>query len=160
MNVNIICVGKLKENFWREACAEYLKRLQGCCKASVVELSESRLPQNPSEAEIAAALSAEGRAMREYLERKKTLNIAMCVEGEQISSEELSEKLQWAGITGTGTVNFYIGSSFGISKDIKKSCDLKLSVSKMTLPHQLCRVVLLEQIYRAFSIAAGTKYHK
>ena len=142
MNVNVVCVGKLKEQFWRDACAEYLKRLGGFGKAAVVELPESKLSQEPSEAEIRAALNAEGRLMQPYLSDKKALQIALCVEGRQLSSEELSEKLESAGVSGLG------------------SCGLRLSISKMTLPHQLCRVVLLEQVYRAFSISAGSKYHK
>ena len=160
MNVNVVCVGKLKEQFWRDACAEYLKRLGGFGKAAVVELPESKLSQEPSEAEIRAALNAEGRLMQPYLSDKKALQIALCVEGRQLSSEELSEKLESAGVSGLGSVNFYIGSSFGLSEDVKRACGLRLSISKMTLPHQLCRVVLLEQVYRAFSISAGSKYHK
>lgn len=160
MNVNIICVGKLKEKYWRDACAEYLKRLGGFGKAMVIELTEARLPSLPSQGEIRAALSYEAKQMVPYLSEKGALNIAMCIEGKQLSSEELSKRLSDAGVFGLGTLNFYIGSSFGLLEEVKSECALKLSISRMTLPHQLCRVVLLEQIYRAFSISAGTKYHK
>lgn len=160
MNIGIICVGKLKEAYWRDACSEYLKRLGAFGKAAVIELSEARLPQNPSEAEIKNALLSEAKLMAPYLSEKGTLHVALCVEGGQITSEELSKKLEAAGSMGLSRANFYIGSSFGLAEDVKRACDLRLSLSKMTLPHQLCRVVLLEQIYRALLISAGTKYHK
>lgn len=160
LNINVICVGRLKEQYWREACAEYLKRLGGFGRANVIELSESRLPQEPSLQEIKAALSEEAKLMQPYLNDRKALQIAMCIEGRQLSSEELSKKLSEAGVSGFSAANFYIGSSFGLSDEVKSACGIKLSISKMTLPHQLCRVVLLEQIYRALSISAGTKYHK
>ena len=159
-NVNVVCVGKLKEAYWRDACAEYLKRLGAFCKPLVVELPESRLSQKPSDGEIAAALQSEAKLMTPYIEQKGAYNIAMCIEGKMLSSEELSVKLEQAGVSGFGTVNFFIGSSFGLDEEIKRACDLRLSISKMTLPHQLARVVLLEQIYRAYSISAGNKYHK
>lgn len=159
-NVNVVCVGKLKEAYWRDACAEYLKRLGAFCKPAVVELPESRLSQKPSDGEISAALHSEAKLMTPYIEQKGAYNIAMCIEGKMLSSEELSVKLTQAGVSGFGTVNFFIGSSFGLDEEIKRACDLRLSISKMTLPHQLARVVLLEQIYRAYSISAGNKYHK
>ena len=158
--VNVVCVGKLKEAYWRDACAEYSKRLGAYCKFGIIELSESRLPQKPSEAEIAAALASEAKLMMPYLDIKGAFSIAMCIEGAQLSSEELAKKLEEAAVGGAGTVNFFIGSSFGLDPEIKRRCSLRLSISKMTLPHQLARVVLAEQIYRAFSINAGAKYHK
>lgn len=160
LGVNIICVGKLKEAYWREACAEYAKRLGAYCKLNIVELSESKLSQKPSDGEIRAALSAEGRAMIPYIAQKCAYSIAMCIEGPQLSSEELAAKTEQVSVGGTSVINFIIGSSFGLDPDIKKLCDMRLSISKMTLPHQLARVVTLEQIYRAFSINAGAKYHK
>ena len=158
--VNIVCVGRLKESYWRDACAEYIKRLGAYCRISVAELPESRLPQKPSGAEIKAALSAEGRLMSAYISQKSSYNIALCVEAPQLTSEELSAQLESMAVGGCGTVNFFIGSSFGLDEQVKSSCDLRLGMSRMTLPHQLARVVLLEQIYRAFSISAGAKYHK
>lgn len=159
-NVNIVCVGKLKESYWRDACAEYLKRLGAYCKANVIELGGARLSQKPSDGEIAAALSSEAKMMMPYIEQKGAFNIAMCIEGKMLSSEELAAKLEQAGVSGYGTVNFFIGSSFGLDPVIKEACDLRLSISKMTLPHQLARVVLMEQIYRGYSILGGAKYHK
>ncbi len=150
----------MKEAYFKEACAEYLKRLGAFGKAEVVELSEAKLPESPTDGEIKAALSREAEALRPYLSKKGALHVALCVEGEEMSSEELSRRLSAAAGAGLGTVYFYIGSSFGLAEEVKRECQLRLSISKMTLPHRLCRVVLLEQAYRALSIAAGTKYHK
>lgn len=160
INVNIVAVGKLKESYLREACAEYSKRLNGFCKLSIAELAESRLPPDPSAKETAAALSAEGKAMLPFLSAKSSFNIAMCIEGRQLSSEELAEKINEAAVTGKSTLNFFIGSSFGLAEEVKKACDMRLSMSEMTFPHMLARVMLLEQIYRAFQINSGGKYHK
>lgn len=160
INVNIVAVGKLKESYFRDACAEYAKRLGAFCRLKVKELPESRLPDNPSEKEIAAALSAEGKTMLPFINAKGSFNIAMCIEGAKMSSEGLAEKISAASVSGKSTLNFFIGSSFGISDEIKKMCDLRLSMSEMTFPHMLARVMLLEQIYRAFRINNGGKYHK
>lgn len=160
LTVNIVCIGRLKEAYWRDACAEYVKRLGAFCKISVVELPESRLPEKPSVGEISAALSAEAKQMKPYLEQKGAFSIAMCIEGGQLTSEELSKRFEEAAVGGSSTLNFLIGSSFGLDPQIKKSCRMRLSMSKMTFPHQLARVMVLEQIYRALSISAGGKYHK
>lgn len=160
MNVNLIVVGKLKESYFREACAEYSKRLKAFCRLSVTELAENRLPDDPSEKEIMAALSAEGKAMKNFLSGKDCFNIALCIEGTKLSSEKLAEKIGDISVSGKSTLNFVIGSSFGIDDEIKKICGLKLSMSEMTFPHMLARVMLLEQIYRAFQILNGGKYHK
>ena len=158
--LNVICVGKLKEAYWRDACGEYVKRLGAYCKPAVVELSEARLSQNPSDSEIAAALAAEAKLMQPYISQKGAYNIAMCIEGTQLSSEDLAQKFDTAAIHGYSTINLMIGSSFGLDPEIKRLADLRLSISKMTLPHQLARVVVLEQCYRAYSILANSKYHK
>lgn len=158
--VNLITVGKLKENYWRLACDEYTKRLGAFCKVNTVELNEYRISDNPSDKEIENALSEEAKAMLTYLNAKGAYNIAMCIEGKRLSSEALSKTVEKCGVDGFSTVNFFIGSSFGISADIKNKCNLRLSMSEMTFPHQLARVMLLEQIYRAFQISKGTKYHK
>ncbi len=158
--VNIVCVGKLKEAYWRDAIAEYSKRMGAYAKFKVVELNESRLSDNPSEKEIAQALEAEGKMMLPYADMKNAFNIAMCIEGTQLSSEGLAQKISGASVAGASTINLFIGSSFGLCEDIKKKANFKLSISKMTLPHQLARVVTLEQVYRAFAINAGSKYHK
>lgn len=158
--VNLITIGKLKENYLRDAVSEYSKRLSGFCKLNIIELPESRLSDKPGEKEIQNALANEAKLIENYINKKSTYNISMCIEGKQLSSEELSSKIQDIGINGKSTINFIIGSSFGISPEIKSACDLKLSMSKMTFPHQLARILLLEQIYRAFQISSGGKYHK
>lgn len=160
IRINIICVGKLKEKYWREAVAEYSKRLSAFCKFEVIELNESRLSDKPSDKEIALALENEAAAMDKYLNTNGAYNIAMCIEGKIISSEELAGKISDCGVSGFSTINFVIGSSFGIAERVKKQSDFKLSISKMTFPHQLARVMLSEQIYRAFQINGNTKYHK
>lgn len=153
-------MGKLKEAYWRDACAEYIKRLGADCKCEVTELPESRLGDAPSDKEIQNALSQEAKAMESLLSAKGSYNIAMCIEGRQLTSVELSEKLGDLAVAGYSTVNFVIGSSFGIAEEAKQRCDMRLSMSKLTFPHQLARVMLLEQIYRAFMIAKNTRYHK
>lgn len=160
MNINIICVGKLKESYWREAIGEYSKRIGAHAELKIIELGESRLPEKPSEKEIAAALEAEAKLMQPYLSAKSAYNIAMCIEGTQLSSPQLAKTMENAAVNGYGTVNFIIGSSFGMADSVKSSAMLRLSISKMTLPHQLARVVLIEQIYRGLSIINNSKYHK
>ena len=158
--VNLITVGKLKEDYWRKACDEYVKRLGTLCKIKIAELNEYRISDNPSQKEIENALSEEAKAMIPFIEAKGSFNIAMCIEGKKMSSEALSKTVEKCGVDGFSTVNFIIGSSFGISEEIKRKCALRLSMSDMTFPHQLARVMLLEQIYRSFQISRGTKYHK
>ncbi len=160
ISVNVICVGKLKEAYWRDAIAEYSKRMGAYSKLKIIELNESRLSDNPSDKEILQALDAEGKMMMPFAETKGAYNVAMCIEGTQLSSEGLAQKIDSAGVSGASTINLFIGSSFGLCEEIKKKAHLKLSISKMTLPHQLARVVTLEQLYRAFAINAGSKYHK
>jgi len=145
--VTILCVGKLKEKFYIDAAAEYVKRLQRYCKLDVIELPEYRLPEEPSPAEIQKALQAEGAAIRERLPKGGAV-VALCIEGKPCSSEELSRRM----------ADF--GGSVGLSEDVKKLADWRLSMSPMTFPHHMARIMLLEQIYRAYQIAAGTKYHK
>ena len=159
LNINVICVGKLKEPYLQAACDEYRKRLQGLCKCTVTELPPERLPDAPSPAEIAAALEKEGRRILEKVPSGAAV-IAMCIEGKHISSEELAQKMAAFAVGGTGTLAFVIGGSFGLSDAVKNAAALRLSVSRMTFPHQLFRVMLLEQIYRALQINAGAKYHK
>ena len=158
--VNLIAVGKLKESYLREACDEYSKRLGAFCKLNITELSESRLPDQPSQKDIENALANEGKAMLPLISAKGCYNIAMCIEGKQLSSEKLAEKIEKISVDGKSILNIIIGSSFGISEDIKKLCDFRLSMSEMTFPHQLARVMILEQLYRSFQILNGGKYHK
>jgi len=157
MNIRLIAIGKLKEEYLRSACAEYIKRLGRFCTFELYELDECRLSDDPSEKEIAAALKKEAEQIKRYA---SGLIIPMCIEGRQLSSPELAEKIADAGVNGNSTVTFIIGSSFGLDPEIKAMGGVKLSMSKMTFPHQLARVMLMEQIYRAFQINSGGKYHK
>ena len=157
--VTILCVGKLKEKFYIDAAAEYVKRLQRYCKLDVGELPECRLPEEPSPAEIRRALQTEGSAIRERLPKGGAV-VALCIEGKPCSSEELSRRLTDFGVQGKTQITFLIGGSVGLSESLKRQADWKLSMSPMTFPHHLARVMLLEQIYRAYQIASGAKYHK
>lgn len=159
LGVTVVCVGNIGERFYADACREYQKRLGAFCKLSVVEIAEERLSQNPSQGEINAALAKEAGKILAAIDRK-SLIVPLCVEGGELSSEELAAKLDgWAG-AGRSRITFIIGGSFGLSDEVKKLGEFKLSMSRMTLPHHLARVVLLEQVYRAFSINSGGKYHK
>ena len=158
INVNIICVGTLKEKFFSDAINEYKKRLQRYCKFNIIELSEEKITDQETQAQIEKTLLKEGEKILSKI-NKSDYVIAMCIEGKQLSSEEMSKKLSDISMT-NGTVDFVIGGSWGLSPDVKNRADFKLSVSKMTFPHQLFRVMLSEQIYRAFSITANAKYHK
>lgn len=157
--VSFICVGKLKEKFYAEAAAEYAKRLGRFCRLDILELPEERLPENPSPAQIEAALSKESDAIRGKLPLSAFV-IAMCVEGEQRSSEELAQLMADCASRGGSHLVFLIGGSFGLHPSVKALAAVKLSMSPMTFPHHLARVMLLEQIYRAYQINAGAKYHK
>ena len=157
--ITVLCVGKLKERFYQEAAAEYVKRLGRHCKLDVVELPESRLPEDPSPGEIQRALAAEAAAIREKLPRGGAV-IALCIEGKPCSSVELSRRMQELAVSGKSQLTFLIGGSVGLSEDLKRQADWRLSMSPMTFPHHLARIMLLEQIYRACQIAADTKYHK
>ena len=157
--VTILCVGKLKERFYTDAAAEYLKRLSRCCKAEVIELPEERLPEDPSPAQIEAALSREADTIRAKLP-PAAMAVALCVEGKTRSSEELARLMADSASRGVSHLVFLIGGSFGLHPSIKELAAVRLSMSPMTFPHHLARVMLLEQIYRAYQINAGTKYHK
>ena len=157
--ITVLCVGKLKERFYQEAAAEYVKRLGRHCKLDVVELPESRLPEDPSPGEIQRALAAEAAAIREKLPRGGAV-IALCIEGKPCSSVELSRRMQELAVSGKSQLTFLIGGSVGLSEELKRRADWRLSMSPMTFPHHLLRVMLLEQIYRAYQINAGSRYHK
>lgn len=159
MNINIIALGKIKESWFRDAAAEYIKRLGGFAQVRIVEPQPVDLPQNPSAAQIERALAQEAARIREQI-KPQSFTVALCIEGKEMSSEGLAQKLGDLGNRGISTVNFVIGSSFGLDEEFKKSADLKMSMSPMTFPHTLARVMLLEQVYRAFSILANSKYHK
>ncbi len=157
--VTVLCVGKLKEKFYIDAAAEYVKRLQRHCKLELIELPEQRLPDAPSPAEIQKALRTEGDAIRERLPKGGAV-IALCIEGRPCSSQELSRRMAEFGVQGKTQLTFLIGGSVGLDEDLKRQADWRLSMSPMTFPHHMARIMLLEQIYRAYQIAGGTKYHK
>ncbi len=158
IKVNIIALGRLKEKYLKDAVEEYSKRLSRYCSLKVIELEPERLPDNPSAAQISSALEKEAVLIRAAM-GKRACNIALCIEGKQLSSEKLSAELIKRG-EAAGVVNFIIGSSYGLDASLKSECDLRLSMSEMTFPHQLARVMLLEQVYRAFKINEGSAYHK
>lgn len=159
LNVTVACVGKLKEAYWRDACAEYSKRLSGFCRLQIVEVAEERLPDSPSAAQIAAALEEEGLRLLSRIPAGAAV-VALCIEGKGVSSEALSEQLSKWTVEGISHVAFVIGGSFGLSPLVKETAKLRLSMSSMTFPHQLARVMVLEQLYRALQISSGGKYHK
>lgn len=157
--VNLIYVGNIRENYLLAAAAEYEKRLSTYCRLVCTELKEEKLPDEPSQAQIDAAIKKEGERILAVLPQKSK-KIALCVEGKQISSEEFSSLLKTAENSGFSQISFIIGGAFGLSEEVKKVCDFRLSLSKMTFTHRFARILLLEQIYRAENIAAGGKYHK
>ena len=158
IQVTLITVGNLKETYWRDAVAEYEKRLSAFCKPQILQLKESKLPEDPSPKEIQAALEEEAKQILSAMP-PKAYRIALCVEGKQFSSEALAKKLDGV-LAETGQLCLVIGSSHGLSPKVKEACQLRLSVSELTFPHQMMRVLLLEALYRCFGILKGTKYHK
>lgn len=158
LNVKLITVGTLKETYWRDAVAEYKKRLGGFCRFEEINLKEVKLPDDPSTAQITAALESEGAQMMAHLP-SRAFKIALCVEGKQMSSEALALRLDEVSARAS-EVCLVIGSSYGIAPSVKAACDLRLSLSELTLPHQLARVVVCEVLYRCMNILRGTKYHK
>lgn len=159
LKITLITVGKLKEQYLRDAVLEYEKRLSGLCKLNNIELEASRLPESPNQSQITSALEGEADKILSAIPNGSFV-IPMCIEGDQLNSVELSNKLSKIGVLGQSNVCFIIGGSYGLSDRVKQKADLKLSMSKMTFPHQLARVMLLEQIYRAFKIMSGGTYHK
>ena len=157
--LTLICVGKLKEQYYKDAVREYMKRLGGYCKAEIIELPETRLADSPTQAQVTDALEKEGDMILRKIP-KGAVVAAMCIEGKMSSSEELAEDFRREMIGGASKFVFIIGGSFGLSSKVKTSADKCLSMSKMTFPHHLARVMLLEQVYRAFKIIEGSTYHK
>lgn len=158
LKLQVICIGKLKEEYWRAAYAEYAKRLMPYCRFTLEELPEHRLPDRPSQAQIEGALEEEGKRILAAAGRAPL--VALCIEGQQLSSEQFATKLEQLSVNSFGSLCFVIGSSFGLSDEVKGKASLRLSFSSMTFPHQLARVMLCEQIYRAFQINTHGKYHK
>lgn len=157
--ITLIAMGKLKEKFYLSAAAEYEKRMKGYCQFKLLELPEVRLPDNPSPAEINAGLEKEADLILTKIP-KGAWFCTLTPEGKMLSSEALAEKLADVKNSGKSSACFLIGSSFGIAPRIKSKADFKLSMSPMTFPHHLARVMVLEQLYRAEAIQAGSKYHK
>ena len=159
-NVDLICVGKLNASYFAAGVAEYQKRLGGFCNFRIVELPEATIAdKNASEKQIEKALQKEGDAILHAV-RKGAYLVALCVEGKQISSEELAALLAQRAVSGAGDVAFVIGSSHGLDERVKRAAQARISLGRITLPHQLARLVLTEQLYRACTINAGMKYHK
>lgn len=159
-NVDLICVGKLNASYFAAGVAEYQKRLGGFCNFRIVELPEATIAdKNASEKQIEKALQKEGDAILHAV-RKGAYLVALCVEGKQISSEELAALLAQRAGSGAGDVAFVIGSSHGLDERVKRAAQERISLGRITLPHQLARLVLTEQLYRACTINAGMKYHK
>ena len=159
LNITIISVGKLKEKYLKQAVEEYSKRLQRYCKLEIIELNDEKTPDNASEKEEAIIKTKEGEGILKHI-RDNMFVIALDLKGKMLSSEEFSSYIKDLGIKGESNIAFIIGGSLGISEEILKRADYKLCFSKMTFPHQLFRVMLLEQIYRGFRIMKGEPYHK
>ena len=158
-SITLITMGKLKEKFYLSAAEEYCKRLKGYCDFQLIELPEYRLPDNPSAAEIEAGLKKEGVEILSRIPKGSWFCI-LTPEGKTLSSEAFADKLKEVKLSGKSSACFLIGSSFGICRDVKAKADFKLSMGPMTFPHHLARIMVLEQIYRAEAIQAGSKYHK
>ena len=159
LTVTIIVPGKLKEKYLRDAQAEYAKRLTAFCKLNIIEVSTESLPPEPSAAQIHAALEKEGERILAAVPKNAAL-YALCIEGNERSSEAFSRELETRAVSGDSHIAFVIGSSHGLSDKVKQRAEQRLSMSPMTFPHQLARIMLLEQLYRAFQISSGGKYHK
>ena len=157
--VTVLCVGSLKETYWKEALREYEKRLSSLCSFTLTELPESKLPDKASDRDIQTTIESEGKRLLAALPDGCDV-VALCVEGKELSSPELASFLETSALRGKNGVCFVIGGSYGLSDDVKRRADLRLSFSKLTFPHQLFRVMLAEQIYRAYQIQNHTKYHK
>lgn len=157
MNINIICVGKIREKFFTAAVDEYVKRLSRFAKVTITEVADEKIPEKASEKEIEAVKKKEGEKILAKLGNEYV--IALCIEGTEMPSEEIAAKIADISMT-SGGIAFIIGGSLGLSGEVKKRADMRLSFGRVTLPHQLMRVVLAEQIYRAFKINNNESYHK
>ncbi len=159
MKITIICVGRLKEKYWQAAVEEYSKRLGRYVKLAIIEVADEKTPETMSVAEGAAVRKKEGERILKAV-KEDAFVVALAIQGKQFSSEELAEFVEHSGIRGISHIAFIIGGSLGLSDDVMKRCDLALSFSRMTFPHQMMRVVLLEQIYRGLKIMKKEPYHK
>lgn len=159
MKIQIICIGKLKEKYWTDAVSEYSKRLSRFCDLEITELKESKLPDKASEAQEQAVIEEEGKNILKHV-KDGSYVISLEILGKNLTSVELADKMEELPLMGKSHVTFIIGGSLGLSRDVSKRADFKLSFSKMTFPHQMMRVILLEQVYRAFKINKNEAYHK
>lgn len=159
IHINIICIGKIKESFFRDAITEYSKRLSKYCILNILELSEEKISNNPSKKEIENAKIKEGKNIISQI-KNDTYSICLDLKGKQYSSEELATKISNISVNSNSIINFIIGSSYGLSDEVKQKANELVSFSKMTFPHQLFRIFLLEQIYRCFKINNNENYHK
>jgi len=159
MKIRIICVGKLKEKYLKEAISEYAKRLSRFCTFEVCELSDEKIPDKASDAECSKVIKTEGEAILKHISSNSFV-VALCVEGKAMTSEEFACKIQSITLSGKSTIDFIIGGSLGLDPSVKARSDLRLSFSSFTFPHQLMRLILTEQIYRAFKINGNEEYHK
>lgn len=158
INITVIAVGKLKEDYLKKGCGEYLKRLRSYAKVSVMEITEEKINHNPSESDIENVKSKEGERILSAVPKGAAV-FTLCIEGDQLSSTDFSEKIRSVSMNNS-KLCFIIGGSFGLGEEVKRMSMQRISFGKITLPHQLARIVLLEQIYRAFSILNNSKYHK
>ena len=159
MKISIVCVGKVKESFYRDAIDEFSKRLSRYCKLEIIEVTDEKTPDNASDTEVRQIKDKEGERILKNI-KDDAYVVCLCIDGKQLNSEELAEKIHSLGIQGTSHICMVIGGSLGLSDMVIKRADYRLSFSKMTFPHQLMRVILLEQIYRAYRIINNEPYHK
>ena len=159
MKITVLCVGKVKEKFYREGIEEFVKRLSRYCKLEIIEVADEKTDENASETEIRLVKEKEGEKLLKNI-KDDAYVITLCIDGKQLDSEELSEKIEKLGIQGTSHIYFIIGGSLGLADEVIKKSDFKLSFSPMTFPHQLMRLILLEQIYRSYRIMNNEPYHK
>ncbi|SFH61208.1 23S rRNA (pseudouridine1915-N3)-methyltransferase [Pseudobutyrivibrio sp. OR37] len=159
MNVRILCVGKIKEKFYRDAISEYSKRLSKYCNLEIVEVNDEKTSENSTETEINIIKDKEGERILKHI-KDRDYAIALAIQGKQQDSVAFSKYIENLGVTGNSSICFIIGGSLGLSDAVMKRCNASISFSKMTFPHQLMRVILLEQIYRAMRIMNNEPYHK
>ncbi len=159
LNITLITVGKIKEKYFTDAITEYSKRLTRYCKLNIIELKDEPIPDNPSSREVAMILDTEGERIISKLSKNAYI-VPLCIEGKKVTSKGFSDLIEKTASMGKSEIIFIIGGSMGLSQNVKSIANFKLSFSDMTFPHQLMRVILLEQLYRAFNISEGGKYHK
>lgn len=156
--ITVLCMGKLKEPYWQAACMEYQKRLGRFCRLQIIEIPTFSLPEQPNQAQIGQALQKEAERILDRIPQGSRV-YALCVEGSTVSSEDLQQEIRTAALSGSADMCFLIGSSHGLAEEVKQMAQKRISMSRMTFPHQLARVMLLEQLYRAFMLEGG-RYHK